>query len=53
MGFRHVVKHAVQLLVGQNLRIGLGPFAKFRNNLRNFLGGRAEIGRNLLQSILH
>ena len=53
MGLGHIVKHAVELLVGEHLGIGLGLFGKLGHDLRDLLGCNTEIRGNLFQTILH
>ena len=49
----HVVKHRVELGVGQDLGVGLGPVIIPGNDVGNGLGGSAKVRCNFFQTILH
>ena len=47
------IEHQVQLLLGEDLGVGLGLFAILGEDLHDFLGGDTEIGSHLTDTILH
>ena len=47
VGLGDHIKDHIQLLLGQDLGVGLGLFKKLGDDLRNFLGGHAEIRRDI------
>ena len=53
VGLRDVVEYHVQLFVGENLGIGLGLLKEPGDDFRHLLGGDPQVGRDLLQAILH
>ena len=53
VGLGHNLEYRIQLLVRQNLGVGLGSFIKLGDDIPDFLRRYAEIGCNFLQTILH
>ncbi len=49
----HVIKHHIELLIGEDLGVGLGLFKKFTHNICDFLGCYAKIRSNLFHTILY
>ena len=48
-----MIKHGIQLLLTEDLGVGLGLFIILSDDLGNFLGGHTEIGGHLFHTILH
>ena len=53
VGLGHAVKHQIQFLIGEHLRIGLGLLKILGDDVRDHLRRNAEVCRDLLQTILH
>ena len=53
VGLGHAVKHQIQFLIGEHLRIGLRLLKILGDDVRDHLRRNAEIRRDLLQTILH
>ena len=49
----HIVQQDIQLLIAENLGIGLGFFKEFSQHFRNFLGAQTQVGSDFLQTNLH